>query len=159
MNMEFNVLMNAIMINLNKLFLGLFLFLLTSNSFAQRGGGHDQSKIQSMKIGMITENLDLSSDQAERFWPVYNAYESDKRTIIRQIRQLQKGISSGDISGQAAIDAEEKILKLKKEELSVSSSYKSKFLQVISTNQYAALIRTERQFHDMLMNRLREAKQ
>ncbi|MFN3589418.1 MAG: hypothetical protein ACK4UP_08550 [Spirosomataceae bacterium] len=143
---------------INKGFFVFFVLLLTINSFAQRGG-QDKSKIQSMKIGMITENLNLDSEQAERFWPVYNAYESEKRTIIRQIRQLQKGISSGELAAQAAIDAEEKILKLKKEELSVTSAYKSKFLQVISTNQYAALIRTERQFHDMLMDRLRETKQ
>lgn len=159
MNMEFNGLKIEMMNKIkNAFFVFCVLFVSSNYLFAQRGG-HDQSKIQSMKIGMITENLDLDSEQAERFWPVYNAYESDKRTIIRQIRQLQKGISSGDLAGQAAIDAEEKILKLKKEELSVTSSYKSKFLQVISTNQYAALIRTERQFHDMLMNRLRDAKQ
>lgn len=158
MNSGFNLSINEMMNKINKGFFVFFALLLTINSFAQRGG-QDKSKIQSMKIGMITENLNLDSEQAERFWPVYNAYESEKRTIIRQIRQLQKGISSGELAAQAAIDAEEKILKLKKEELSVTSAYKSKFLQVISTNQYAALIRTERQFHDMLMDRLRETKQ
>jgi Spy/CpxP family protein refolding chaperone len=158
MNSGFNLSINEMMNKLNKGFFVFFVLLLSINSYAQRGG-QDQSKIQSMKIGMITENLNLDSEQAERFWPVYNAYESEKRAIIRQIRHLQKEIASGELAAQAAIDAEEKILKLKKEELSVTSSFKAKFLQVISTNQYAALIRTERQFHDMLMNRLREVKQ
>lgn len=142
---------------MTRLLFSICIFLLGTSSFAQKGG-QDQSKIQSMKIGMITENLSLDTEQAERFWPVYHAYESEKRTLIRQIRHLQKDIASGEIVGQAAIDAEEKILKLKKEELSVTSSYKTKFLQVITTNQYAVLIRTERQFHDMLMNRLKTAK-
>ena len=35
-------------------------------------------KIRRAKIALITERLDLTPEQAEKFWPIYNAYEEKK---------------------------------------------------------------------------------
>ena len=47
----------------------LFLTLLTCVAFGQED---KRSQIQAMKTAYITEELDLSTDEAEKFWPVYN---------------------------------------------------------------------------------------
>lgn len=41
----------------------------------QRQGG----ALEAMKIAFITKRLDLSPEEAERFWPVYNKYAAEVR--------------------------------------------------------------------------------
>ncbi len=57
--------------NINKYIatLGLLLFL-TVASFAQ--DRPDREKIKALKVAFITERLDLSSKEAQLFWPIYN---------------------------------------------------------------------------------------
>ncbi len=52
----------------------LFLTLLTCVAFGQED---KRSQIQAMKTAYITEELDLSTDEAEKFWPVYNTYRKN----------------------------------------------------------------------------------
>jgi len=133
--------------------IGLVVLLLSVQAgWAQKS---NQDKIHAMKIGMITENLQLSSDQAEKFWPVYHAYEAERVAVIRQMRKLQKQISHNEIAQSEVVKAEEQILNLKNQESDIIRSYRPKFLRVISSDQYASLLKTERQFHDMLVQRLK----
>lgn len=52
----------------------LFLILLSSQAFSQ---DDKHSQIIAMKTAYITDELDLSSSEAEKFWPVYNTYRKD----------------------------------------------------------------------------------
>lgn len=52
----------------------LFLSLLT---FTAIGQDDKHSQIKAMKTAYITEELDLSTSEAEKFWPVYNSYRKD----------------------------------------------------------------------------------
>ena len=38
-------------------------------------------KIQSLKIAFITQKLQLTTDEAEKFWPVYNQYDNEIRSL------------------------------------------------------------------------------
>jgi len=65
-------------------FLAMFLTLVTCAVFAQGGGmKHKKEQIKSLKVAFLTEQLQLSTDQAEKFWPVYNAFD-DKQFDLRQ---------------------------------------------------------------------------
>ena len=54
-------------------------------SFSQQGpihergdrGGRDGSMAESLKIAYITKELNLTTVEAEKFWPVYNAYQAE----------------------------------------------------------------------------------
>ena len=94
-------------------------------------------KIQSLKIAFITQKLDLTADEAQRFWPVYNRYETE----IRQVMTDNK--SEGD-----AIDNEEKVLNVKKK-------YKPEFIKVIGQPRTNTLFNAEREFRGVLMRQLK----
>lgn len=130
----------------------LVLLMSVQITWAQRS---NQDKIHAMKIGMITENLQLSSDQAEKFWPVYHAYESERVHVIRHMRKLQRQVSHNEIPQSEIVKVEEQILSLKNQESEIIRTYRPKFLRVISSDQYASLLKTERQFQDMLVQRLK----
>lgn len=52
----------------------LFLTLCACVAFGQEDR---RSQIKSMKTAYLTEELNLSSNEAEKFWPIYNAYRKD----------------------------------------------------------------------------------
>ena len=65
-------------------------FFLAGNVAAQPKGKENKKaqheKIEKMKIGFITNELDLSSKEAEKFWPIYN--EMQKKIITE--KKLQR---------------------------------------------------------------------
>src|SRR6478609_4899475 len=44
---------------------------------------HAKEKIKAARIGLITQRLGLTPEQAEKFWPIYNEF-TQKRTDLRQ---------------------------------------------------------------------------
>jgi len=58
----------------------VMLLLLVSYAplLAQRPGKEDRrEKVDALKVGFITKKLDLSSEEAQKFWPVYNKFQDD----------------------------------------------------------------------------------
>ena len=65
----------------HKLFL-IFIFLLSIHSFAQSQMEEKKEQIRALKVGFITTELALTTEEAAKFWPIYNAYD-DKQFEIR----------------------------------------------------------------------------
>lgn len=61
----------------------LALFLLVINANAQSKFGDRKDKIKALKIAYITNELALTSDEASKFWPIFNAFD-DKQQEIRE---------------------------------------------------------------------------
>lgn len=122
-----------------KQFLLIIALLLGSFSFARAQNdslGKRAEKIQALKIAFITQKLQLTSEEAQKFWPVYNRYETD-------IRKTMIDKHNGD-----AIDNEENILNVKKR-------YRSEFTRVLGQSKTNNLFNAEREFRGVLMRQLR----
>ena len=67
-------------------------------SFAQRGFKEKREQLKSLKVAYITDQLELTPDEAAKFWPLYNAFE-DKQTELRQekLRAYLDRLDGGDI--------------------------------------------------------------
>lgn len=65
----------------------LILILLSSVSFAQRGTRFQEKKdqIKALKVSYITTELNLTSEEAAKFWPVYTAFD-DKQMEIKKLK-------------------------------------------------------------------------
>ena len=124
------------------LFFGL---LLTLPAAAQN---QDRQKIESAKIGLITNRLNLTTEQAPQFWPVYNEYSDRRRDISRQLRK------SGKPGGNEAISELNESVELKQKLVDLEKEYNAKFLRVITPQQLQELHNTERMFNKMLIDRV-----
>jgi Spy/CpxP family protein refolding chaperone len=60
--------------------------LFSINTFAQGGRLLKEKKeqIKAMKVAYITNELSLTSDEAAKFWPLYNAFEDKQQEIRKQ---------------------------------------------------------------------------
>ena len=72
--------------NIRKLFSILFLFL--SFTFYAQGERIKEKKeqIKAMKVAFLTTELNLTSNEAEKFWPIYNTFD-DKQFELRHQRK------------------------------------------------------------------------
>ncbi|MBS1644304.1 MAG: hypothetical protein JST36_04635 [Bacteroidetes bacterium] len=129
-------------------------FLLVPTTHAQVRGGE---RIHAIKVGFITDRLNLSSEQATQFWPVYNQYENDKTAARRAFHQKYQQAKTTDKLN----DPEQFIddnLDYQQQLLDLNKSYKAAFLKVISAQQLARLYEAERDFKKMLLQQLRNRR-
>jgi len=127
--------------------IGCLALLLTVPAFAQTDP--DRQKIESAKIGLITNRLNLTAEQAPQFWAVYNEFNAKRQNVRRQLRQ-----KNGQPGRSNAVDELQESVELKQRLVDLEKEYNSKFLKVISAQQLQELYKTEQMFNQMLLDRL-----
>lgn len=128
-------------------------------SFSQnRQGLRDErfEKIQTAKIGLITENLSLTTEQAPQFWSVYNEYQGKKFDLRRSIKRTLDESSATSATDDKIISSQRQTLAIRKKEIELDEEYMAKLLKIITPKQYAELKRTEQSFNKKLIEKLRE---
>jgi Spy/CpxP family protein refolding chaperone len=120
------------------------------------GGGGRLQKIHSAKIGMITERLNLTPEQAPQFWAVYNEYENKKIDLKKTIRKTMEEAVSLAASDDKILSAQKQAITLRRKELDLEEEYMSKILRTITPRQFSELKRTEANFNKMLIEKLNE---
>ena len=114
-------------------------------------------KIESARAAFLTTRLNLTTEQAQKFWPLYNDFDTRRRAI----RQRAAGFRPrrlellADNQLQGALDA---MLAARQDELNLEREVLGKFQKVISLRQIAALYSGEREFTKLLLRRLDERR-
>lgn len=139
--MKFNVLIAVLAI------------LFTTNAAAQDGGN---PKLESAKIGLITNRLNLSAEQAAQFWPVYNEFDSKKKEIRKALRKLVVETNTLTTSDEKILANLRESLNLQQREVDLEREYMAKFLKVINVRQLAELYKAEQLFTSMLLKKLNQ---
>ena len=62
------------------------ILITTTTFYGQRRP--DREKIKTLKVAFITERLDLSSSEAETFWPAYNAHQKQMNSFRKTCKDL-----------------------------------------------------------------------
>lgn len=77
----------------------LLIFLISFNFYGQvEKMKEKREQIKAMKVGFLTTELELSPTEAEKFWPVYNAFEDKEFELKHQkmISLIRKYKESND---------------------------------------------------------------
>lgn len=129
------------------LFAAFFLFSQTSK--AQDKPANE--KIEALKIAFITKHLNLTTDESQKFWPVYNQYEAEKKqirqTTIGTIKELK---DDGDFTNAEADQAITKYLEFKSKDLDLTKRYIVEFKKILPSTKIAKLVTAEDRFKKML---------
>jgi len=132
----------------------ILFFSLTGSGFGQNG--KMKAKIEAARIALITERLDLSPAEAEKFWPVYNEFTSQRRELRSEFRTEKSKIGTEELSESQRKEILQKEIELKQKELNLEKEYSQKVLDVISTKQMMSLRTAERDFKRMLLERVQQ---
>lgn len=135
----------------------ILFFCFSFSTFAQkgRGGGGDEEmseQLKAMRVAMITQNLNLSSDEAAKFFPIYNEYSTKRENIKKQLKENRR--EGRNLTGAKLETSFKKSFELREQELALDKLYFEKFKTVIPVEKIMELYRTERQFRRMLLKEL-----
>lgn len=131
----------------------LLLVALTASAQPDRPA---RERIESMRVAFITDKLELSPEESQRFWPLYNEYQ-DKEEAIRKSYRPEPP-PSGDMTDQAA----EKFLQdgflMEQELLDLKKEYYLRLREVVPVRKIARLPRVERAFKERLLQELQNRR-
>ncbi|WP_310557459.1 sensor of ECF-type sigma factor [Flavobacterium sp.] len=66
-------------------------------SFAQENEKRAE-KIKNLRIAFISTKLDLTTEEAQKFWPVFNKFDDKQTILFKQNRQLMFKLKSENTS-------------------------------------------------------------
>ena len=141
--------------------LTLFILLLNLGLFAQDEDSYESKGdfIRTEKIGFFTKSLNLSSNQAQLFWPVYDEFELKQRNINQEFRQISKKIQASNLSENEINTIDARFIELKKQQDALFFTYHEKFKAILGTEKTLKLYQAEVQFKSYLLKQYREQQQ
>ncbi|MEX0275803.1 MAG: hypothetical protein AB3N16_15640 [Flavobacteriaceae bacterium] len=119
---------------------------------AQHNGSRE--RIKTLKVGYITEQLNLSAEEAQAFWPVYNAHEEKMETFRRKERTLfkEKLSTLDELTESEAAQLLSKLQSMKMEKQKLESAYISELQKIIPPKKIIRLLQAEEGFKRKLLH-------
>lgn len=152
---------------MNKILLLLsFVFAFLASGLSAQTGGSTKGKtdsvktasgserVQALKVAYITKALDLTSAEAEKFWPIYNEYQ-DKREVVRKQLQADYKIireQADKLSPEELIRLGDEAVALKAKDAELVSEMHEKLKKVLPPKKLAQLYVAEDDFKKVLID-------
>lgn len=138
------------------LMIGTVLLCILSAS-AQPRNAKRFAAIENEKIAYITKELNLTTAEAQRFFPIYNQYTKAMWTI----RSEKKGNKTATPRGVNAFNrSSEKrdVLSYDAKELNIKKEYRKKFEKVIGSARASEFFEVEQNFRELLYKELQQRR-
>ena len=137
-------------------------FFATPNFVLAQNDEHQDrwERYRSEKIAFLTDKLDLSPTEAQKFWPVYNEMDkeradvqSERRDLDRQVREATEKLSDKEIiklTRSYASNAEK--------EGSLATKYNEQFLKILPPQKVLILYKAENEFRMYMFRKYRDQR-
>jgi Skp family chaperone for outer membrane proteins len=122
---------------MKKFLLLICLVITVSITVAQNG-----RNLEALKIAYITKRLDLSPEEAQKFWPIYNQYAEELKR-----------------SRQDALRNNKSEIELDEELLNVRKKYNALFNQAISPQKIDIFFKSEKEFGHFVQEEIKRRRQ
>ena len=143
-----------------------FSLLQISMVFGQGGRGPRAQRLQAddlvaVKTALITQALGLSSEQAEKFWPIYRKYDQQIKSLKREQLESLHDLSSEEIeqwNDQQVTNALKLLRQNKAQEHELIGQMEDELKGVITDKQILQLHLSEERFRRRLINRMKSKR-
>lgn len=136
-----------------------FLFLSIVSSAQERGGKNSpekRQKIEALKIGFITEELELTPEESEKFWPVYRKHQADRKALKSQYKR--RPVITAEMP-EAEIEAFIKQkFELEQKELDLKKLYYRNLKGILPMWKVASLPKAEKDFRKMILSKVKDGR-
>ncbi|MCV9926207.1 sensor of ECF-type sigma factor [Flavobacterium sp. LS1R49] len=141
--------------------LPIFLFLITLPFYAQNEKMDEKrEKIKAYKVFFLTTELELTSTESEKFWPIYNAYD-DKQFELRhqKMKSYTKKINDESFKSMSEKDAATLLSQMEStdEELYLlRKKYMTNLKKILPAKKIIILRKSEDDFNRKLLHQYRD---
>lgn len=137
--------------------------ILYVNSLIAQDHKKNRENFRAYKTAYITEKLDLSQEEAEKFWPIYNNYEKNSFNLrIRMHKEIRNNIKE-----EGGIDAIEdakvnqyitSLLHNEQEYVSLKKKFYKDLKNILPAKKILKLYNTEGEFNRKVLSEFRKKK-
>ncbi|MBT8221177.1 MAG: hypothetical protein KJP00_15220, partial [Bacteroidia bacterium] len=113
-----------------------------------RDDADSKKKVEASKVAFITTYLDLSSDEAAKFWPVYNEYKNKSSDLRSKMNNKRKAAELTDDESTTKLDA---MLEADSKKVTLKKTYYTKFRDILSDKKILMLMEAEREFRKQMV--------
>ena len=120
---------------------------------------YDHEKIEALKVQYLTEELELTPEEAKNFWPLYEEYHKKERTI--QQDRLRHFIDNEKLSNLKDSEIDDLITEeftRQQKLLNLRTTYYEQFKKALGTRKAALYFNAEINFRKRLIRQLRERR-
>jgi hypothetical protein len=118
-------------------------------------------RLDAYKIGFFTKRLNLTSQEAEKFWPVYNEYQKQKNLIqlekISLIRNFNQNEST--LSDLQLAETGDKLVGCIVQESALAVTFHKKLKEVLPPAKVIRFYQAENQYKAQLLKELQGRQQ
>lgn len=125
-----------------------------SPGYAQQGSDAElRERIRAAQVAYLSQKLDLTPEEAQKFWPLYNQYTKEVELLIAERRNT--GTKPADHPEKNKNEGN-KELGYERRMLDIKTHYDKEFQKVLPTTKASNVFRTEREFRSQLVRSLKE---
>lgn len=134
-----------------KIIILLFLLLQSVVYVAQT----DRDKVEALRVAFIGKKLELTTNEADKFWPVYNEYNDKVKALRKTVRQsFKKGVDN--LSEKELEDLYQLEIKSKQAEAELHKAYNDKIKAIIGTKKTVKLRIAEDEFKKEIIKTIQD---
>jgi hypothetical protein len=142
----------------------LFIFLLIIITFPvirSSAQNANMEKLNNYKIGFFTKKLNLTSEEAEKFWPVYNDYQGQKNAVQMEKLKLNRNFNQNEstLTDNQLEEMGDKYVDCLVQESNLAVAFHKKLKDVLPPVKVILYYQAENQYKIQLLNELQSAKQ
>lgn len=137
------------------------LFAITIPLSALKAQNPNLEKFSTYKIGFFTKKMNLTSQEAEKFWPVYNDYQKQRNLIQRDKIMLIRGfnLNESTLDDRQLTEMGDKLIKDISDESSLAVAFHKKIKEILPPAKVIKYYQAENQYKIQLLKELQENKQ
>ncbi|MEM9679713.1 MAG: sensor of ECF-type sigma factor [Bacteroidota bacterium] len=145
---------------MKRLIIPVLVLVFSFNATAQRGNQEQiKERIKAQKIAFITERLNLSTEEAQQFWPIYNAFETKTEEFRKNdLREVRQAMRRGNLSDKEAQDILDKFMAVEDKLHEAKKQLVRDLRSVIPPQKIIALKTAEDAFKNKLLEILQKRK-
>lgn len=96
-------------------------------------------KIEALYVAFITREIDLTPEEAQKFWPVHAQYATE-------LKAIQRETTTDELSKQQAV-------------LNVKKKYQANFIKILGTDRCNNFYKKDAEFRRRMVERIKQIRQ
>lgn len=134
----------------------LVLVASTQVSMAQEDDQERYDRIKALKVAFFTQEMNFSDKAAEKFWPIYNKYESERRKLYEKEHMYSKNVEC--MSDEEADSRLNELLTVESEEYKIKRQLFKELGAFMTAKEIIKVQDLEDEFHKKLIKEYRSKK-
>lgn len=125
---------------------GIVVFLcLPSMAQPAKNTGLKKEKMEAHRVAFLSHQLNLTPEEAQKFWPVYNQYQNEKKVLLQNFRKeaTEKKMNTDEFSDKELEEQVMKEMEFSQKKLDLKKQYYPKFKEVLPIKKVARLYKAE----------------